>query len=406
MSISPAGVVNDRLMLYLAGIVITIFLAVLLAGKRHKTAADRILVAWLCVIAFHLALFYLFITGRIYNYPALLGIDLPYPLLHGPLLFLYTAELTGQQSKYKGLWLLHFLPAIIIYLALFPFFNLPPAEKISIYRNKGAGYEGLLTVCFISILLSGIAYVAASLLLLRRFRKTIKNEFSNIERINLAWLRYLVYGIAVIWIAVILGDDTWVFGSVVVFVFILGFFGIRQVGIFTGTPPQVPPRLFTTSGILPAKSSPPAAEAQEVEWAGPAPVNSAFSKVKYEKSGLDPKRAEMIYRQLVDLMTDQMLFTDPDLTLAALAKTLDVHPNHLSQVINSYTGRNFYDFVNFHRVEEFKKLAPLPGNRNYTLLSLAFECGFNSKTSFNRNFKKATGLSPTEYLDRQNISLD
>jgi AraC-like DNA-binding protein len=56
-------------------------------------------------------------------------------------------------------------------------------------------------------------------------------------------------------------------------------------------------------------------------------------------------------------------------------------------------------------VEEFKKLAPLPDNKNYTLLSMAYECGFNSKTSFNRNFQKVTGVSPTEYLQRLNINL-
>ena len=121
-------------MLYLTGIVITFFLAILLTGKQNKTPADRILIVWLCVMAFHLVLFYLFITGKIYNYPALLG-HLPYPLLHGPLLFLYTAELTGQQRKNRIARLLHFLPPIILYLFLIPFFSLPPAEKINVYRH-------------------------------------------------------------------------------------------------------------------------------------------------------------------------------------------------------------------------------------------------------------------------------
>ena len=104
-------------------------------------------------------------------------------------------------------------------------------------------------------------------------------------------------------------------------------------------------------------------------------------------------------------MTNHKLFTESELTLAALAKTLDVHPNHLSQVINSYERKNFYDYINFQRVEEFKRLAPQPDNKNYTLLSMAYECGFNSKTSFNRNFRKVTGISPSEYLLQQHISL-
>lgn len=77
--------------------------------------------------------------------------------------------------------------------------------------------------------------------------------------------------------------------------------------------------------------------------------------------------------------------------MSDLARQLDIHPNYISQVINSVEQKNFYDFINEHRVEEFKQLVSLSENQHFTLLALAFECGFNSKTSFNRNFKKAMG---------------
>jgi AraC-like DNA-binding protein len=393
-------------MIYLAGIIITFFLAFLLAGKKNKTPADKILIVWLCVIGFHLLLYYLFIAGKIYDYPALLGLHIPYPLLHGPLLFLYTAALTCQQPKNKSVSLLHLLPLIILYMFMIPFFSLPAAEKINVYRNKGAGYETLMRVCVWAIIISGIVYVTASLLLLRRYRKSIEDEFSNTEKINLAWLRYLIYGIAAIWIAVIIGNDSVIFGAAVLFVFFLGYFGIRQVGIFTSSPSATGKNsLSVKTEMLDAPEAPVTTAERSPEINNPVETSVAIQKIKYEKSGLSEERAGKIYKQLVGSMTDQKLFSDSELTLAALAKTLEVHPNHLSQVINSYTGKNFYDYINLHRVEEFKKLAPLPGNRNYTLLSLAYECGFNSKTSFNRNFKKATGVSPTEWLMQLNISL-
>lgn len=394
-------------MLYLAGIVITFFLAILLTGKQNKTRADRILIVWLCAMAFHLLLFYLFITGKIYNYPALLGIHLPYPLIHGLLLFLYTAELTHQHPKKRMTWLLHLLPIILLYLLMIPFFNLSSAEKINVYRNKGAGYETLIQVCSIAIIISGIAYVTASLFLLRRYRRSIEDEFSNIEKINLAWLRYLIYGIAVIWIAVIFGDDSIIFGTTVLFVFFLGFFGIRQTGIFTLAHPPIP-KLQTLPAEEIAKESniPFYQELPPDKGANQPEITTTISpKIKYEKSGLGGEQAAKMYKLLAGCMADQKPFADSEITLAALARTLDVHPNHLSQVINSYEGKNFYDYINFHRVEEFKKLALLPDNRNYTLLSLAYECGFNSKTSFNRNFKKVTGISPSEYLQQLHISL-
>jgi AraC-like DNA-binding protein len=393
-------------MLYLAGIVITFFLAVLLTGKQNKTTADKILVLWLCVIAIHLLLFYLFISGGVYNLPGLLGVHLPYPLLHGPLLFLYTAELTGQQHKKRMARVLHFLPPLIMYLFLIPYFRLSTEEKINVFRNNGAGYEVLTGVCIYAINISGIAYITASLFLLRRYKRSIENEFSNIEKINLVWLRYIICGIAVIWIGVLIGNDSIVFGTSVLFVFFLGYFGIRQTGIFTLSHPYPVSQHNPETGRITNESILPIYGKNEAEKETEKPNQIAdFPKIKYEKSGLGKEQAKRIYEQLVGYMKDQKIFTDTELTLAALAKNLDVHPNHLSQVINSHEGKSFYDYINFHRVDEFKRLAPLPDNRNYTLLSLAYECGFNSKTSFNRNFKKVTGFSPTEWLRQSNISL-
>jgi AraC-like DNA-binding protein len=104
-------------------------------------------------------------------------------------------------------------------------------------------------------------------------------------------------------------------------------------------------------------------------------------------------------------MQKEKLFKNPEITLAELAKTMKVHPNTLSQVINAIEEKNFYDYINIQRIEAFKEISILPENQNFTLLSLAFECGFNSKTAFNRNFKKVTNISPTEYLKATNIIL-
>ena len=98
-------------------------------------------------------------------------------------------------------------------------------------------------------------------------------------------------------------------------------------------------------------------------------------------------------------MNKEQLYVNSELTLVELAQTLDVLPNNLSQVINTFEQKNFYDYINTKRVELFLKLVAIPENKKYTILSLAFECGFNSKSSFNKYFKKVTNQTPSEYLN-------
>ena len=97
-------------------------------------------------------------------------------------------------------------------------------------------------------------------------------------------------------------------------------------------------------------------------------------------------------------MSEEELFKNNELLINDLAAKLDIHPNYLSQVINEKEGKNFYEFVNSYRLKEFKRLIALPEYKRFTLLSVAFECGFNSKSSFNRYFKKETGQTPSQYF--------
>jgi AraC-like DNA-binding protein len=387
-------------MIYLAGVSITFFLTVLLTGKRNKTLADIILAFWLFFIGFHLFEYYLFITKEIFLYPSLLGVGLPLPLLHGPFLFLYILALTQQTPKKKIFQALHFVPAVIFYLLLMPFLFSSRQHKVSVFHNKGAGYEWYMLPLFIVICLSGVGYVIASLVILRKYKKRIVNEFSNTEKISLNWLRYLIYSIAVIWIFVLAGNDRLIFGSAVLFVGVLGYFGIKQMGIFTNTIAEIKqnnPVLETEEEkktTIQIEVRPKAENTKLIEELG------ITLKPKYEKSGLTDVQAAAIYESLIKSITNEKVFTDPELTLGALASKLIVHSNHLSQVINTYEQKNFYDFINFHRIEEFKRIVALAENRNYTLVSLAYDCGFNSKASFNRNFKKVTGLSPSEFLQQ------
>jgi AraC-like DNA-binding protein len=84
--------------------------------------------------------------------------------------------------------------------------------------------------------------------------------------------------------------------------------------------------------------------------------------------------------------------------LRALADQIGMHPNQLSWLLNESMGKNFSEFINHYRVEAFKEMAKDPNKGHLTLLGLAYDSGFNSKTVFNTYFKKETGLTPRQFL--------
>lgn len=381
-------------MLYLIGIAIDFFLVVILSSKQNKSEADKILALWLFFIGLHLCFFYLFITKQYYEYPHLLGLEIPFPLLHGPFLYLYTSSLTNQTSN-RSLRFLHFAPFVLAYLPMIPFLFSTAQHKILTYENQGGGYEWIMIPLSIAWNISGIVYVTLSLIKLRKHKKNIADQFSYTEKINLDWLRYLILGLSCVWIAVIFGKGEQVFATVVVYVFFIGYFGIKQTGIFSHhlSIPDTSPQPSTENEI------------EETPYSIPT-TESTLEKGKYLKSGLNENELFTIHDQLTSLMQKERLYTNPELTLADTAQQLKVHPNYLSQVINSVVKKNFYDYINSQRVEEFSRLVMNPQNQKYTLLSLAYECGFNSKTSFNRNFRKVTGLSPSEYLKQIHVNLN
>lgn len=96
-------------------------------------------------------------------------------------------------------------------------------------------------------------------------------------------------------------------------------------------------------------------------------------------------------------MLKEKPFLNPNLTLNDLATLIKTPSHNVSKVIREGYQKNFFDFINWYRIEEFKNYVNLPKYQNYTLLGIAFEVGFNSKTAFNRAFKKMTGQTPSEY---------
>ena len=128
------------------------------------------------------------------------------------------------------------------------------------------------------------------------------------------------------------------------------------------------------------------------------PKNILLEKSAKKKMLLDEETSTSYSTRLINYITAEQPFLDSELSLRSLAEKIEIHPNQLSWLLNESIGKNFNEFINHYRVEAFKKLAKDPKNSHITLIGLAYDSGFNSKTVFNTYFKKETGLTPKQFL--------
>ncbi|MCB2206217.1 AraC family transcriptional regulator [bacterium] len=374
---------------FIAGIGVAVLIEFLLISKKQQTLSDRILTAWMFLIIVHLFLFNLYYTGDSYRVPFLLGFELPLPMLHGVFLFYYVSFVTGQLPRNRKLLLLHLLPAAVMYGYLLAVFILPLSsdQKIAVYEARGAGFELFNILRLWATTISGVVYVILSAVLLRRHRIAIRDSFSDLDKISLRWLEILTYGMGGIWLLLLLfHNEPLTFSGVVTFIFLIGFFGVRQGNIFS-------PADMKSAPAAPTEE----AEGQTAEEVK-AGIESEVQPKKYTKSGLSDEAAEGLHAALIALMEEKNMYQKSDLSINDLASTLEVPPNHLSQVINQREKKNFYDFVNSYRIEAFKRQIAARKNQQFTLLSIAYDCGFSSKSSFNRCFKNETGQTPSQFV--------
>ncbi len=367
--------------IFVIGVVQAFFIEFILLNKKNKTLADKVLAVWMFFIGLHLFLFYLDYEGFLMHLPHVIGILLPLPLIHGPFLLIYINHLIDARQQFDRSEFLHFLPILICYLIMIPQFLMPVKElNAHIDLIETGGHTPFyLQILGTMTMLTGMVYIPWSLLRLRNHKKSLGENFSYKESIDLQWLRNLVIGMGIIWVAVIgtnvvfmyfEGEATYgetiIFSTVTLFVFLIGYFGIRQGRIFADP---------ATGTILQENEEPK----------------------KYGKSSLKEGKAQQYLTALQQLMEQDKPHLEPKITLAQLARRLGITANNLSQVINEQLEQNFFDFINEYRVEEFKARLMADKEKKITLLGHALDSGFSSKSSFNEVFKKVTGQTPSAF---------
>jgi len=362
------------------------FLAVLLVSKQKKHLSDIVLSIWLLFIGLHMFIYYS--SAKIHLQSSILmNLNAGFPFLQGPFLYFYVKARTMQKPKLRLIYVIHLLPFIF-----FTFYVVFLLNTLNIPQNvKHVNIHIFsLPYYFNAILLGSVPlYVAWSFLLLRKYQTRILNSYSTIDKINLKWLRYIITGMGLVWLTVIsvfvmmksqgLSQTNnvihFIFMAINIFVYAIGYFGFKQTNIFSNVNVEIenPPEKSKESSI------------------------DFDSFEKYQKSSISENDAFELLNQLNKYMETEKPYLSDKLTLPQVADELDVSINHLSQIINEQTDQNFFDFVNAYRVEEVKQRLLNPQNDVYSILGIAYECGFGSKSSFNRIFKNITGQTPSQY---------
>ena len=350
-----------------------ILLALALLTTGGNKTANRLLAALTLTISIVVSGAVLLTSNYVFAFPHLSRLHQPFVFLAAPLLFLYLRELTAREQKFQRMDFLHFIPFVLCLIYLLPYFLQSSSAKIQILVSEyvqsefGQWYYVRSAVLITQVLV----YLVLIVLGVVKYSRSVKQRKSARDKAILFEVRFFVIAAAVLWGAVVLRYAISTIPNLLV--------------------PLGASMLIYTLGYL--KMRRPEPEIGERE---------ELSAKKYGKSTLTPERSERYLDKLINFMKQEQPFTDGDLTIQKLAEKLAIPAHHLSQTINERLGQTFSDFINSYRIEEAKRKLLDPALKHLSVLGIAEEVGFNSKSSFNAVFKKHTNMTPSEFRNAGN----
>ncbi|PKV53113.1 AraC-like DNA-binding protein [Aquimarina sp. MAR_2010_214] len=358
------------------GVIIIAILLLLLIKSKKKQLSQKILTVFFVFLGCVILCFYALLHDIIWLFRICFIPNDITVLVVGPLLLLYIKSLFLKEENLVKNSLPHFIPA-----ALYTVFIAVPTLLYGIFSIDRLSYI-LSDFIYFFIRIGDLhlmLYLIISLRLLSKYRKLMKSKYSNLTKYDFNWIRIMLQGaLCVISIDVMLkiyesfyGDFDWNadFVSVITMIILisfLGYYGVNQSSVL------LPDYLLEEDQFTTNKSK-----------------NTLPSFKKEEFETLKSK-LELI------LVTNRP-YLDEDLTLGKLANQISTTDKKLSMLLNQYMNTTFYDLINTYRINAVKEKIQSDLYDNYNLFGIACECGFKSRTSFNRIFKKETGCSPSVY---------
>ncbi|MDP9076704.1 MAG: ABC transporter permease [Bacteroidota bacterium] len=339
--------------------------------KRINLTANRLMALALATIVLRMAWLFGIDIGLSAYTTNWSRLPLQFSLALGPLIFFYVVKITRPEYKLSWKDLLHFGPLLLQQAVLV-------LEIKESMRAGAATYDTLIfhqlnpamgLLAFISV----ITYLFWSVKLIECFYQQQKfNDVSDRYRHELRWLQRLLTGFGLLWLL-------WIPLTAVDY-----FYYHYQLGIHTYYP------LYLLLAIMMIRIA--AAAHLKAEITTPiqaVSVSKPTVPAEVKQRGIWLKKA----------MEASLFYRDAELSLGSLAEKLDIHPHELSRIINIALKKNFNDFINEYRIREVAQKMQDPAYDRLTLLGIAYDAGFNSKSTFNRTFREMTGKSPAEYKE-------
>lgn len=356
-----------------------VFLLVFLLLKRFKNISYRLLSAILLALMFQLAHDQLVVSRLILKAPFLVGTAHFFSYCIGPLILLYISSLISKDFRFKPSHLLHFIPFLVYNLIKLPSYVSSGAKKLSFlhyyYESLDNNPTHFVEVRGFNDILNGfllfdlhkLTYVALAFFLFIKYRKLVLNKVSNIDKTNLNWMQNILFGYSIIWLLIPIERFH-------------GFYGIDSAVVSHAGALMLSVHLYFIAYLAFSQQAKPATMA-----------------ISTTPSETDTKYFGQVLAKAQNIMVNEKLFLDKQLTLSKLSAKIDVREHTLSRAINHELKVNFFDYVNAYRVQEAKALLQSEHSMRYTVEHIGTEAGFSSKATFYRAFKKQTGITPSKF---------
>ncbi|MEO0876838.1 MAG: AraC family transcriptional regulator [Bacteroidota bacterium] len=353
---------------------------ILFFRRGDRKLANRFLS--ITVFAVDMHLFYLMVldTNLDNFFPFLLWVPYSFLTAVGPLILLYTKALTDQDFSIAKISSKHFVP-LAVEIGLQVIMIGQGILSGELFYNTPL-YFSVTPLIYFGAAASIFYYLRMSIRIINNHQAWVLSNFSNLKEVTLTWLRKLIVYyrlLLLVWVPFVAAFLLFfrfqlqyllivlaLYLLILVLTYLTFWIGIEGFGRGNLTLIQATKR---------------------------KPENKNFNRLT------TPEIQDFIER-INQLMLVDKMYLNENLSLKELAQQLTADPNLVSFVLNQHLKSNFHDFINRHRVEEVKHKMQDRQYAHLFLLGIAFESGFNSKTTFNRVFKQTTGLTPTQFQKR------